>query len=153
MNHKLLNTGAYSVIVATVMTMTACKPKDGKSDAPKVPAFDMTAIDSTTKPCDDFDQYANGNWKKNNAIPGTEARWGAFSILAKENLEVKIKGIIDELLKKSDYKKGSDEQLISDYYRSYINSANIEKQGVTPLKPYVENINAIKDLNEYAALA
>lgn len=153
MNHKLLNTGAYSVIVATVMTMTACTPKDGKSDAPKVAAFDMSAIDSTVKPCDDFDQYANGNWKKNNAIPGTEARWGAFSILDKENLEVKIKGIIDELLKKNDYKKGSDEQLIADYYRSYIDSANIEKQGVTPLKPYVEKIDAIKDLNGYAALA
>ena len=153
MNHKLLNAGAYSVIMATIMTMTACKPKDSKAETPQVPAFDMSAIDSTVKPCDDFDQYANGNWKKNNTIPGTEARWGAFSILAKENLEVKVKGIIDELLKKTDHKKGSNEQLIADYYRSYIDSANIEKQGVAPLKPYVDKINAIKDLNEYAALA
>lgn len=135
------------------MSMTACKPKDAKSEAPKVPAFDMAAIDSTTKPGDDFDQYANGNWKKNNPIPGTESRWGAFSILAKENLEVKVKGIIDDLLKKTDHKKGSDEQLIADYYRSYIDSANAEKLGVTPLKPYVDKIEAIKNLEDYAALA
>lgn len=154
MNYRLLNTGVYSsLIVASVMSMTACKPKEAKADTAKVPAFDMTAIDSTAKPCDDFDQYANGNWKKNNPIPGTESRWGAFSILDKENLEVKIKGIIDELLKKSDYKKGSDEQLIADYYRSYIDTGNIEKQGVAPLKSYVDKINAIKNLGEYAALA
>jgi putative endopeptidase len=152
MKYKLLNTGTYSVIVATVMTMSACKPKN-ESAAPKVPAFDMSAIDTTVLPVDDFDQYANGNWKKNNEIPGTESRWGAFSILDKENLEVKIKGIIDELLKKSDYKKGSDEQLISDYYRAYIDTANIEKLGVTPLKQYVDKIDAIKSLDEYAALA
>lgn len=155
MKYRLLNIGAYSVIVATVMSMTAFKPKDGKdiSAAPKVPAFDMSAIDSTVSPVDDFDQYANGNWKKNNPIPGTESRWGAFGILDKENLEVKIKGIIDQLLKKTDYKKGSDEQLISDYYRSFVDTANIEKQGVTPLKIYVEKIDAIKNLKEYAALA
>ena len=152
MKYKLLNTGTYSVIVATVMSMSACKPKN-ENNVPKVPAFDLSAIDSTAKPCDDFDQFANGNWVKNNEIPGTEARWGAFSILEKENLEVKIKGIIDDLLKKSDYKKGSDEQLVSDYYRAYMDTANIEKQGVQPLAAYVEKINAIKNLDEYAALA
>lgn len=152
MKQTFLNTGTYSLIIATVMSISACKEKN-ETAAAKVPAFDMSAIDTTVHPGDDFDAYANGNWKKNNPIPGTESRWGAFSILDKENLEVKIKGIIDEVLTKTDYKKGSDEQLIADYYRSYMDTTNIEKQGVAPLASYVAKIDAIKNLDEYAALA
>ena len=90
----------------------------------KVPAFDRSGIDSTVKPCDDFDQFANGNWKKHNPIPSTEGAWGAFNILDKETREVKIKGIVKELLNQKDLKKGSDAQLITGYYRSYMDTAN-----------------------------
>lgn len=150
MKYKLLNSGTCSLIVASIMTITA---NGQKAASQKVAAFDMSAINQTIKPCDDFDEYSNGNWKVNNAIPGTEARWGAFSILDKENLEVKIKGIILELTKKTTHPKGSDAQLIADYYRAYMDTANIEKLGVSPLKPYVDKINAIKTLDQYVALA
>lgn len=150
MKYKLFNAGSISVIVASVMTITA---NGQQAAAKKVVAFDMSAIDKSVNPMDDFDEYANGSWKKNNVIPGTEARWGAFSILDKENLEIKIKGIIMELVKKKDHPKGSDAQLIADYYRAYMDTANIEKLGIAPLKPYVAKIDAIKNLDEYAALA
>ena len=64
----------------------------------KIPAFDVSGMDKTVKPCDDFDQFANGNWKKQNPIPSTEGAWGAFNILDKETREVKIKGIVKDLL-------------------------------------------------------
>jgi putative endopeptidase len=152
MKQQILLAGAASAFIFTMMNFTSCKPKTSEAMT-KVPAFDMSAIDSSMAPCDDFDQYANGNWKKNNPIPGTESQWGAFSILDKENLEVKIKGILEELTKKTDWKKGSNEQLISDFYRSYMDTVNIESQGVTPLKSYMQQIDALKTMDEYAALA
>ncbi len=155
MNKRNITAGAASAIIIGMMSMTACKPKTGNSadNAAKVPAFDISAIDSTVAPCDDFDSFANGNWKKNNPIPGTESKWGAFSILDKENLEVKIKGIIDELLNKTELKKGSNEQLIADFYRSFMDTVNIETQGASPLKTYFEKVDAIKNMDDYAAVA
>jgi putative endopeptidase len=151
MKQQILLAGAASAFIFTMINFTSCKPKTSEAMT-KVPAFDMSAIDSSTAPCDDFDQFANGNWKKNNPIPGTESKWGAFSILDKENLEVKIKGILDELTKKSDWKKGSNEQLIADFHRSFMDTANIEQLGVTPLLPYMKQIDAIKTMDDYAAL-
>lgn len=119
----------------------------------KVPAFDRSGIDSTVKPCDDFDQFANGNWKKHNPIPSTEGAWGSFGVLDKETREVKIKGIVKDLLGQKDLKKGSDAQLITDYYHSYMDTATIEKRGIAPIQPMVDKINAAKNASELFALA
>jgi len=118
----------------------------------KVPAFDLSGIDSTAKPCDDFDQFANGNWKKQNPIPKTEGSWGSFDVLDKETREVKIRGIVKELLEQKDLKKGSDAQLITGYYNSYMDTATIEKRGITPILPMVDKINAAKNASELIAL-
>lgn len=118
----------------------------------KIPAFDITGMDKSVKPCDDFDQFANGNWKKNNPIPSTEGAWGSFDILDKETREVKIKGIVKDLLNEKDLKKGSEGQLITDYYRSYMDTVTIEKRGIDPILPMINKINATKNLQDLIAL-
>jgi putative endopeptidase len=118
----------------------------------KIPAFDITGMDKSVKPYDDFDQFANGNWKKNNPIPSTEGAWGSFDILDKETREVKIKGIVKDLLNEKDLKKGSEAQLITDYYRSYMDTVTIEKRGIDPILPMINKINATKDLQDLIAL-
>jgi predicted metalloendopeptidase len=130
----------------------SCNNNMKKMNAENKGAFDLSGIDSTAKPCDDFDQFANGNWKKHNPIPKTEGSWGAFDILDKETREVKIKGIVKELLDQKDLKKGSDAQLITGYYRSYMDTATIEKRGISPIQPMVDRINATKNASELVSL-
>lgn len=141
-------------LLAAVSLMAACNSNTTQSqagaDTTKVPAFEVSSIDSTVKPCDDFDQFVNGNWKKNNPIPSTESRWGAFNVLDKENKEVRLKGIILGLAEQKDLKKGSEEQQIADFYRSFLDTATIEKLGISPLQPYLDKINDIKDLKDFA---
>ncbi|QRR02324.1 M13 family metallopeptidase [Dyadobacter sandarakinus] len=139
--------------LALAMMVAGCKKESDESEAAKVPGFDVSSIDSTSKACDDFDAYANNGWKKKNPIPGTESRWGAFGILDKENKEVRLRGIIDEIVKKSDLRKGSEEQQIADFYHSFLDTATIEKQGLDPLKSYLNKIDDIKALNDLPAVA
>lgn len=117
-----------------------------------IPAFDTTSLDKSVRPQDDFDGYANGNWKKLNPIPATDGTWGAFHIIDKENSEVKLKGIIDEVLKIKDAKTGSDEQKIGDMYRSYMDTLQIEKLGLSPLKTYIDKIDKIANLTDWMAV-
>jgi len=119
----------------------------------KVPAFDLSTIDSSIKPCDDFDSYANGNWKKHTPIPSTEGSWGSFGILDKETREVKIKGIIRDLLAQANPRKGSEAQLITGYYHSYMDTVTIAKRGITPLDPMTGKVNATKNAAGLIALA
>jgi predicted metalloendopeptidase len=143
-------------LLAAVTLMTACNTNtttQAGADSTKIPAFELSSIDSTVKPCDDFDGFVNGNWKKNNPIPSTESRWGAFNVLDKQNKEVRLKGIILTLADEKDLKKGTEEQQISDFYRSFLDTATIEKLGITPLQPYLDKINAIKSFADYAKVS
>ena len=139
-------------LLAAVTLMAACNnntTQQAGTDSTKTPAFEVSSIDSTVKPCDDFDGFVNGNWKKNNPIPSTESRWGAFNVLDKQNKEVRLKGIILSLAEQKDLKHGTEEQQISDFYRSFLDTATIEKLGVTPLQPYLDKINGVKTLQDW----
>lgn len=105
-------------------------------------AFDTSRMDTSTLPCNDFFQYANGTWLKNTQIPATEARWGTFNILADRNNEL-LRDILENAAK-SPGKKGSDLQLIGDFYATCMDEASIEKAGTKPIEGILAQISNIK---------
>lgn len=148
-----INHSTGSWMIAGMMAAacaTGCNNAAPSTAAAKIPAFDTVSLDRSVKPCDDFDAFSNGNWKKTNVIPGTESRWGAFNILDKENKEVRIKGIIADISSRKGLAKGTEEQQIADYYASFMDTVTIEKRGITPLKPYLDKIDGVKTLADYA---
>ena len=69
-------------------------------------------IDRSVRPQDNFDQFANGIWKKNNPCPGAYSRYTMFDVL-RDNNDKKNTELMNELLTKT-YAFGSNEQKISD---------------------------------------
>lgn len=112
--------------------------------------FDISGMDTTVKPGDDFFQYANGGWMKTAVIPDDQSGWGSFYTLYEENLQ-KLKGILEEAAQ-SKSTKGSIEQKLGDYYASGMDTVAIDKMGAAPLKPALEKMDAIKDFKELVAL-
>lgn len=45
----------------------------------KIGGFDVSSIDTTIKPTDDFFEYANGEKLKRTVIPASETSYGLFS--------------------------------------------------------------------------
>src|SRR5215469_13040626 len=105
--------------------------------------IDLSWLDRTCKPCTDFYQFANGNWIKNNPIPAAYSSWGSFNILAENNRNV-LHDIL-EAAAKSNAAAGSNEQKIGDMYGSCMNTDTIEAAGITPLAPYMKQIDGITD--------
>src|SRR3546814_880228 len=137
--------------LAGVFFMNACSPGEEQTGTGYPQAFDVSNMDTSMAPCQDFDNFANGTWKKNNPIPASESRWGSFNILLEEN-EAKLQQIVDDLLEGGDHATGSNEQLIAAFYRSYTDTMQVVNMGVAPLQPYLDQIKAVEDLEDYTRL-
>ncbi|HEY4676466.1 MAG TPA: M13 family metallopeptidase [Candidatus Angelobacter sp.] len=120
---------------------------------PDVPAktvhgIAVTSIDRSVQPGDDFYHYANGEWIKKTVIPPDRSGVGVFTALS-DLTNKRTAGIIEEAAK-AKAPAGSSTAKISDLYNSYMDEAGIEAKGLTPLKPHLDAIAAIKDKHELA---
>ncbi len=121
---------------------------DSSSDA-RISFLDLSGMDTTISPGDDFFRYANGKWLKETDIPASETGWGSFYLLQDENT-TKLHGILIEAAKER-YKDKSDEQKVGDFYASGMDTLTIEKLGITPIKSQIEKIDALKNVQELIA--
>ena len=116
-----------------------------------IPPLDPANIDTTIKPTDNFYLYANGEWLKRNPVPLAYSRWGSFTELFDRNLNT-LHEIADDASVNTNSKKGSNNQLVGDFYYSGMDTAVVEKEGVKPLNPYFKEIAAIKGCGATNAL-
>ncbi len=116
-----------------LLSLVACSDTsengEKRSESRELYSIDTTFLDRSVRPQDDFFQFANGSWIQNNPIPASESRWGSFNELDQEN-KVKLTAIL-EAAKESNAPKGSTEQLIGDYYASYINMEARNKEKIS----------------------
>lgn len=109
-------------------------------------AINLSHMDTTVRPQDDFYNYVNGNWMKTAVIPADKARWGSFDEL-RENTDEAVLAILKKSLKET-FEQGSDGQKIADLYKSYVDTENRDQLGFEPIKPYLAKIDAIENLSD-----
>ncbi len=109
--------------------------------------FDTGRMDTSAEACNDFYQYANGTWLKNTKIPAEYPSWGSFTIVYENNQNI-LKQVVENAAKTTAAAKGSDTQLVGDYYASCMDEAAIEKAGTKPLAPYLKEVNKIKNISD-----
>jgi putative endopeptidase len=119
-----------------VAMLTAAASPARAADA--VPLIDATAIDHAVSPCENFYQFACGNWIKRNPIPPDRGRWSRFDALTELNFD-KLRGILEAAAAGSD----PATRKIGDFYASCMDEAGIEAKGLAPLAPELARIDAL----------
>ncbi|MDQ1088138.1 M13 family metallopeptidase [Siphonobacter sp. SORGH_AS_1065] len=141
-----------NVLVLGLAALSAAAFVAKPVDDPKRKGLDISGMDQSVSPREDFFLYANGTWLKNTEIPASETGWGSFNILRDENNK-HIHEIL-EAAAKSKAAKGSIEQRVGDFYASGMDTVAIEKRGYEPIKATlvaIDKIKNYKDLLAYSA--
>ena len=148
MNARLLLLQTAILISANALTQPNPPPKL------KTRKFiDQSSMDLTIKPGNDFYEYANGTWLKNNPVPAKETRWGSFNQLLDFNINA-VKIIVTEASNNASAASGSIEKRVGDFYAAGMDSLTIEHLEYTPIQgdlQRIKSLNTITDvLNETA---
>jgi putative endopeptidase len=132
-----------------LLGLTACKDDSSKDTAQvdKVPAIDLTNMDTTVNPNDDFYNYVNGNWMKTNKIPEDEVYWGGFGVLQKST-RMDVLEIIKTSKELGTYADGTDQKKALLLFESELDTVARNAAGIEPLKPLLAAIDGINNLED-----
>ncbi|KIA83005.1 endothelin-converting protein [Kaistella solincola] len=112
--------------------------------------LDLSTIDNSVRPQDDFYNFVNGSWMKTAKIPADKSTWGSFNKLAEDTDNNSIT-ILNSLLK-DEYPAGSEGKKIQDLYGTYMDMDKRNADGIAPIKMDLAKIDGIKtvaDLQKY----
>lgn len=114
--------------------------------------LDLSLMDTSVRPQDDFYNYVSGTWMKTAKIPSDKPTWGSFNKLA-EDTDNNSMTILNSLLKDK-FADGSEGKKIQDLYATYMNMQKRNADGIKPIQENLNKIDAIKnmaDLQNYLA--
>jgi putative endopeptidase len=149
---RLMATAALGAIMlaavpATAQQQTTAAPAATTAAKPEIGdfGFDLTGMDKTVQPGDDFYAYANGTWAKNTQIPADKSNYGMFTAL-NDLSQTRTREILDAA-------KGDPNSMIGRAYASYLDSATVEAKGLAPIQPWLNKIRAVEKPGLAALLA
>ncbi len=107
--------------------------------------LDQTTFDTSIRIQDDLFMHVNGTWLKTTEIPGDKSNYGSFIALDDLSRE-RIREIVEESAKLK-HAPGSTGQKVGDFYRSFLDEATINSQGVIPV---INELNKVSELKTHA---
>ena len=143
--------GSHAPTPETAETPAAPEVAEAPAGHAEIGAWglDLATHDTTVKPGDDFYRYADGKWIDTHQIPPDRTSWGSFVELA-DRAEHQIRAIVEAL--PQDAPEGSTEQKAGDFYRAYLDTQTIERNGLVPAQPGLKAIAAARTHEQLATL-
>src|ERR1700758_624440 len=147
---------AQSPFGLALIAFLAAAPAFSQNPTPPAPAspelhvFDTSLIDKSVNPCENFYQYSCNGWFKRNPLPPDQTSYGRFTELFELN-RLHLKEILEDA-SKPDPNRTPNEQKIGDEYASCMDTANVDKLGLTPIKPELDRIAALQTAGDLPVL-
>ena len=130
----LLSTSALLAAQALLVS-TALAADAQPAQATAVPGGTTAAATA----CSDFDTYVNGRWQASTELPPDRARVGSFDTLDRVN-GLLLTSALQELAAEPARQTSPGLKLLASYYRSGMDVAAIERQGLRPVQPLLDRI-------------
>jgi putative endopeptidase len=153
MKNRALASSFFLIVFFVAVGRAEQKPAPSKerplAELPYTPSLDIPSMDRAADPCADFYQYSCGGWRKNNPIPPDQAAWSVYGKLYGDNQRF-LWGLLEEAAA-PDPNRSALQQKIGDYFSACMDEAAVERLGMAPLSPVLDEIAALRSADDIAA--
>jgi len=115
-----------------------------QAQQPALKGIETSDLNRSVEPCDNFYDFSNGTWRSQNPIPASMDRWSRRWRAGEENKD-QLRKILTELAATPGRLAGTPAQQTGDFYAACTDVKAVDAAGITPLKPYLAQIDAIHD--------
>ncbi|NNK71988.1 MAG: M13 family metallopeptidase [Flavobacteriaceae bacterium] len=139
----------FAVPTLALILLVGCKKDNNQALANEesIPGIDITNMDTSVRPQDDFYNYVNGTWMKTNTIPEEESRWGGFGVLRKSTRKDVLE-IINTAKELGTYADGTDQKKALLIFESELDTVARDEAGTKPLQPLLDAIAGINSVSD-----
>ena len=128
----------FVFVLATMLVAISCSKEP---EVTLVSGVHLDALDRSTRPQDDFYQFANGGWLDSTEIPEIYSGYTVYHEV-RENVDDALRAIIDEAAS-GDASPGTEAQQVGDLYSTWMDTETINALGVEPVQDMLEDVAAI----------
>jgi len=142
--------------IVTLTLFISCKGEK-QIEGEKIPGIIVENMDTSVRPNDDFFRYVNGSWLDKTEIPADRTSWGSFNELRKKT-DADVLTILNEAIAEDKFPKlkdaqgnltlESDQKKAVNFYESIMDTIARDQQGLAPIMPFLNKIDAIENLND-----
>lgn len=129
-------------IVLAIFILVSCD--EGKIS--KNNKLDFDGIDLAIKPGDNFFNHVNKTWSDKAVIADDQIGVGSYRFLNIPQDKL-LQSILEEV-SSGTHEKGSDDQMVGDFYSSGMDTIRINERGFEPIQPLLDRINSINAISE-----
>ena len=137
----------HIVFLAATTILSFAKANAQTPSEKSKPGINLGLMDKSVKPGDDFFRYVNGTWVDKTEIPADKTRWGSFDEL-RQNTDKDALAILKEAAANKNLDPKSDQAKAVNVYQTYMDTISRNKLGIKPIKPYLDKINAVKNIQD-----
>jgi putative endopeptidase len=136
---------------ALVFCLCFLANSNAQSFGPKAqPVLDVNSMDRSIDPCTDFYTYSCGGWMKSNPIPPDQSSWSAYGKVQDQDT-AQLRGLL-ETAEVSTVQRDATHQKIGDFYAACMDEKAINAAGITPLHPYLDEIEKMSSKAQLAEI-
>jgi predicted metalloendopeptidase len=117
---------------------------------PPPSGVDFSALDRSTRPQDDFYQFANGGWLDRTEIPAIYSGYTVYHEVH-ERAEEALRRII-ETAAAAPGEPGSESQQVGDIFTSWMDTETIDRRGIEPARSLLDEIDRVESPGQLPAL-
>ena len=138
---------ALLLLLPLLMWNCESTPPNVDEEVSTIKGLDLSLLDTTINPREDFYQFANGGWLQQTQLPDDRGKWGAFNELGKATDENVI-AVLEEAIASGNIDTDTDAGKAVVFYQVAMDTVYLNKLGIQPIQGELDKIAAVQSLED-----